>query len=52
MHQNMKAKSKVYTHHALLRDLKEIKAVLDVEFQLMRELVRVAITRQAVGFGF
>jgi hypothetical protein len=48
----MKAKSKIYTHHALLRDLKEIKAILDVEFQLRKELARMAIARQTVTFGF
>lgn len=48
----MKAKSKIYTHHALLRDLQEIKAVLDIEFQLMRELLQMAIARQTGVLGF
>ncbi len=48
----MKAKSKLYTDHALLRDLQEIKTILDVEFELMRELARMAIVRQTVSFGF
>ncbi len=46
------AKKGMYTHHSLLRDLSEIKAVLEVESQLIKELVRMAIARQAAGFGF
>ena len=45
-------RKKIYTHRSLLRDLSEIKAVLDVEAQLIRELVKVAMTRQAAGFEF
>jgi len=41
-----------YTHRSLLKDLSEIKAVLEVEAQLIKELVRMAIARQAVGFEF
>lgn len=44
------AKRKTYTHQALLKDLSEIKAVLDVESQLIKELVRMAIQRQSAGF--
>jgi len=45
-------KKGVYTHRRLLKDLSEIKAVLDVEFQLMKELVRIAVARQTTGFRF
>ena len=45
-------KKKIYTHRSLLKDLSEIKAVLDVESQLMKELVKMAMTRQAAGFEF
>lgn len=34
------------THQSLLRDLSEITAVLDVESQLIRALVAMAIERQ------
>lgn len=37
------------THQHLLKELSEIKAVLDVESQLMRALMRMAIARRAVG---
>jgi regulator of RNase E activity RraB len=40
----------IYTHRNLLRDLSEIKAVLDVESQLIEELVKIAIERQDIGF--
>jgi hypothetical protein len=43
-------KRRTYTHQNLLKDLSEIKAVLDVESQLIRELVKMAIERQASGF--
>jgi len=45
-------KKGIYTHQRLLKDLSEIKAVLDVETQLIRELVRMAIARQTAGFEF
>lgn len=38
---------KVYTHRSLLKDLSEIKAVLDVEAQLIRAAVRMATARKA-----
>ena len=46
------SKKEVHTHRSLLKDLFEIKAVLDVETQLIRELVKMAIARQAAGFEF
>jgi hypothetical protein len=45
----MKIKNEAKTHYALLRDLKEITAVLDVEAQLMRALVAMASARRAMG---
>jgi hypothetical protein len=39
-----------YSHRSLLRDLSEIKAVLEVETQLVKELVRIAIARQTASF--
>jgi hypothetical protein len=44
-------KKGIYTHHSLLRDLSEIKSVLEVEAQLMKALIKMAIARQAVGLG-
>jgi hypothetical protein len=41
---------KKYTHKKLLKDLAEIKAVLDVESELIKALVKMAIARQAGGF--
>ncbi len=46
----IKSDKGVYTHLKLLKDLSEIKAVLDVEAQLIRALVKMAIARQAIGF--
>jgi len=40
---------KIYTQHKLLKELSEIKAVLDVEAQLVKALVKMAIARQAMG---
>jgi hypothetical protein len=40
---------KIYTHQKLLKDLSEIKAVLDVEAQLIKALVKMALARQALG---
>lgn len=40
------AEKGVYTHQSLLRDLSEIKEVLEVESQLMRELIRMAIAKR------
>jgi hypothetical protein len=45
-------KKGTYTHRALLRDLSEIKEVLKVESQLIKELVKIAIARQTAGFEF
>ncbi|HEY5221246.1 MAG TPA: hypothetical protein VIJ29_03860 [Candidatus Paceibacterota bacterium] len=42
----------IYTHQALLKDLSEIKEVLKVESQLIKELVKLAIARQTAGFEF
>ena len=42
----------IYTHQALLKDLSEIKDVLKVESQLIRELIKMAVARQTAGFGF
>jgi len=42
----------IYTRQALLKDLSEIKEVLKVESQLIRELVKMAIARQTAGFEF
>ena len=39
------------THQRLLRDLTEIKAVLDVESQLIQALVRMARQREVLGFA-
>jgi hypothetical protein len=39
------------THHALLRELGEIKAVLDVEAQLIRALFAMATVRRAFAFA-
>ncbi len=41
-----------YTHRSLLKDLSEIKEVLKVETQLIKELIRMAIARQTAGFEF
>jgi hypothetical protein len=49
----IKAREKgTYTHRSLLKDLSEIKEVLKIETQLIKELVRMAITRQNAGFEF
>jgi hypothetical protein len=45
-----KPRSRTYTHQNLLKDLSEIKAVLDVESQLIKALVKMAVDRQAAGF--
>jgi len=45
-------KKGTYTHRSLLKDLSEIKAVLEVETQLIKELVRMALARQTADFGF
>jgi hypothetical protein len=37
------------THQRLLQDLREIKAVLEVESQLMKALLRIANARRVVG---
>lgn len=41
----------IYTHRSLLKDLSEIKAVLEVESQLIKELIRMAMARRTNGFG-
>jgi len=46
------SKRGIYTRQALLKDLSEIKEVLKVESQLIRELIRMAIARQTAGFEF
>jgi hypothetical protein len=43
-------RKRTYTHQNLLKDLSEIKAVLDVESQLIRALIKMAIERQSGGF--
>lgn len=40
-----------HSRNRLLRDLSEIKAVLDVEAQLIQALVRMARQRQTLGFA-
>ncbi len=45
-------KKGIYTRHSLLKDLSEIKAVLEVESQLIKELIKMAIARQTAGFEF
>ena len=45
-------KKGLYTHRNLLQDLFEIKAVLEVESQLIKELLKMAIARQTAGFEF
>jgi hypothetical protein len=45
----MSTPQKRYTRQKLLKDLREIKAVLDVEAQLTKALLRIASARQAVG---
>lgn len=45
-------KKGMYTHQDLLKDLSEIKEVLKVESQLIKELVKMAIARQTAGFEF
>jgi hypothetical protein len=46
----MALKNTIYTHRHLLRDLSEIKAILDVESQLIHELVMLARSRRTAGF--
>ena len=46
---NTTMQKKIYTQHKLLKELSEIKAVLDVEAQLVKALVKMAIARQAMG---
>jgi hypothetical protein len=41
-----------YTHYHLLEDLSEIKEVLKVESQLIKELVKMALARRTAGFEF
>ena len=48
----VKISRKESSTHSLLRDLSEIKAVLEVETQLIKELVRMAIARKTAGFEF
>ena len=45
-------KGGIYTHQALLKDLSEIKEVLKVESQLIKELIKMAIARQTAGLEF
>jgi hypothetical protein len=45
----MRIKREEKTHYALLRDLAEITAVLDVEAQLVKVLVAMASARRAMG---
>jgi hypothetical protein len=45
----MRIKKEANTHRTLLRDLAEIKAVLDVEAKLVRALVAMASARRAMG---
>ena len=45
-------KKGMYTHRSLLKDLSEIKAVLEVETQLIKALVKMAIAKQTAGFEF
>ncbi len=49
----MKIRTATYapTHRRLLKDLGEIKAVLDVESQLIQALVRMARQREVLGFA-
>ncbi len=44
-----KPRNGTLTRRRLLKDLSEIKAVLDVESQLMKALIRMAIARQTIG---
>lgn len=37
------------THQALLKELSEIKKVLDVEAKLIKALVKMAVARQTMG---
>jgi hypothetical protein len=49
----VKAQKKgIHTRQRLLKDLSEIKAILDVETQLIKELIKMAIARQTAGFEF
>jgi hypothetical protein len=43
-------KTRTSAENRLLRDLTEIKAVLDVEAQLIQALVRMARQREILGF--
>jgi hypothetical protein len=45
-HQNQKG---AYTHRNLLKDLSEIKSVLEIETKLKKALLKLAVARQAVG---
>jgi hypothetical protein len=45
----IKAKKERRSPGRLLKDLSEIKAVLDVETQLIKTLVRMAVARQIIG---
>jgi hypothetical protein len=47
----LKRQRKLYTRKKLLKDLSEIKAVLDVESQLTKALVKMALRRQAIAFS-
>ena len=42
-------RKRTYTRQRLLKDLREIKAVLDVEAQLVRALVQMAVARRNAG---
>jgi hypothetical protein len=41
-------RNRTYTHKRLLQDLQEIKAVLEVEAQLMKALIKMSMARQDV----
>lgn len=40
------------TRRGLLKDLAEITSVLEVEAQLVKALIRMAIARESAGLGF
>ena len=45
----MRIKKQAHTHRTLLRDLKEITAVLNIEAQLVRALMAMASARRSLG---
>lgn len=49
LHTNMNTTKNKATPQTLLKDLREIKAVLDVESKLIRALVKMAVARQTMG---